>query len=56
MQAVMTLESGEQLYTVTRIVNRKRIHLEYASNGKPMLYGEVQARAAIAKATASLTT
>jgi hypothetical protein len=51
MREAWTLEKGDVLYTVSRIVNRRRVHLEYASNGKPMLWGGAQARAAIAKAT-----
>lgn len=48
MQPVLTL-SGDY-YTITRVVNRRRVHLEYASDGKPMLWGRKQAEEAIAKA------
>jgi hypothetical protein len=51
MWPVLTL-TGDY-YTVSRVVNRRRVHLEYASNGKPMLYGREQALAVIAKATGS---
>jgi hypothetical protein len=37
-----------ELYTVSRIVNRRRVHLEYASDGQPMLWGKESAIAAIA--------
>ena len=49
MDRVLTLTS--EYYTISRIVNRRRVHLEYASNGKPMLWGAEQAKAAIASAT-----
>lgn len=38
-------------YHVCRVVNRRRVHLKYASDGRPMLYSLASARAAIAKAT-----
>jgi hypothetical protein len=49
MRLVLGL-TGEY-YTVTRVVNRRRVHLEYASDGRPMLYGRQQAEEAIARAT-----
>lgn len=49
MRRVLTL-AGEY-YTITRVVNRRRVHLEYARDGKPMLWGKEQAHAAIRAAT-----
>lgn len=48
MKPVLTL-TGEY-YMISRIVNKRRVHLEYASDGRPMLYGKEQALAAIALA------
>ena len=48
MQRDLTI-TGEY-YTISRVVNRRRVHLEYASDGQPMLWGKEQAEAAIAKA------
>lgn len=44
--------TSAELYTVSKPAGTKRrLHLEYASDGRPMLYGIESARAAIAKAT-----
>jgi hypothetical protein len=41
---------AEPLYTVSRRVNGVRVHLEYARDGSPMLWGFDAARCAIARA------
>lgn len=38
-----------ELYTVSRIEGRTRVHLQRASDGSPMLWGKEQAEAAITK-------
>lgn len=39
-----------EYFTVSRVVGRRRVHLKYASDGKPMWYGKEQADAAVAAA------
>lgn len=36
------------VYTVSKTVKRRRVHLEYASDGQPMLYSRERAEAAVA--------
>lgn len=36
-----------ELYTVSKTVNRRRVHLEYASDGQPMLYSRERAKATV---------
>jgi hypothetical protein len=50
IREALTLEGGVY-YSVTRIVNRRRVHMEYAKDGKPILYSLDRAEAAIAAAT-----
>lgn len=49
IREALTTDRGDY-YTVSRVVDHKRVHLEYASNGKPMLWSREQADAAIKKA------
>ena len=52
MRPVLTL-TGEY-YTISRVVNRRRVHLKYASDGKqPMLYSHERAWEEFSKLTGS---